>query len=206
MINDLKIALTLSILVHVSVFLVTAYKSKSVIYLSLPVEIFFYNAPSPTVSSGDIIPKEKEKDEVVIPKKEKRVKEKKKLKETKTETKQETTAGKASESAPAHLVPSGQISVDSARFPYTYYTSMIVKKISRNWQWAVEFGRLKAVVYFKIQKDGSLTEVTVKESSGDSLYDQQALRAIKLSDPFPPLPQGYPEDNLGVFFEFTFKE
>ena len=107
---------------------------------------------------------------------------------------------------PAHLVPSGQISLDSAKFPYSYYTSMLVKKISRNWQWAVEFGRLKSVVYFKIQKDGTLSDVAIKETSGDALFDQQALRAIQLCDPFPPLPDEYPENNLGVFFEFSFKE
>ena len=75
MINEFKTALVLSAILHVSVFIATSYGHKSVIYLNVPVEIFFNNAPGPQVTQGDIVPKEKEKEEIKIPKK--KVKEKK---------------------------------------------------------------------------------------------------------------------------------
>jgi TolA protein len=207
MINDFKTALTVSILLHLTVFLVTSYKSKNIIYMNLPVELMFYNPPAPAQGpSQDVVAKEKDKEEIVMPKKEKKQNIKKLKEAKKQEVKEETTGDKTGSSQAAHFTPSNQISLESARFPYAYYTSMIVKKIGRNWQWAVEFGKLKAVIYFKVQKDGSLSAVSIKESSGDTMFDQQAIRAVKLSDPFPPLPEGYDENSLGVFFEFSFKE
>ena len=104
------------------------------------------------------------------------------------------------------LRPSSNISIDAVRFPYTYYTNQIVKKISQNWQWSSDFGRLTTIIYFKVSKTGNVGEVFVKQSSGDSLFDSQAVRAVKLADPFPPLPFGYEDNELGIYFEFSFKE
>jgi protein TonB len=101
-------------------------------------------------------------------------------------------------------VPASRISLDTKNFPYAYYTNMVVKKISRYWQWSTDFGNLKTVVYFRIDKDGTVKEASVHDSSGDKLFDQQAVRAIKLSSPFPPLPQEFPESDLGVYFEFSY--
>ena len=100
--------------------------------------------------------------------------------------------------------PAGRVSLDTKDFPYTYYTSMIVKKISRHWQWSTDFGSLKTVVYFKIDTNGTVGLARVHEPSGDALFDQQALRAVRLASPFPPLPQEYPDKDLGVYFEFSY--
>ena len=61
--------------------------------MTLPVEIFFANAPGPQVTQGDIVPKEKEKEEVKIPQKQKKAKEKKKSRQEKAkETRFESLA------------------------------------------------------------------------------------------------------------------
>jgi TonB family protein len=65
---------------------------------------------------------------------------------------------------------------------------------------------MKAVIYFKIQKDGRITDIAVKTSSGEQLFDQQAVRAVSLADPLAPLPDGYSDTDLGVYFEFQFRE
>ena len=65
---------------------------------------------------------------------------------------------------------------------------------------------MKAVVFFRILRDGSITALAIKTSSGDDTFDQQALRSVELAGPFPPLPSGYSEDELGIYFEFAFKE
>ena len=209
--SDLKIAFTISFLVHLGIFIAFSIKSHNAVYISIPVEMFYYNTPVPR---ENVLPqpaapevKKEKKDELVIPKKHKTAEKT----PVKKEEKKEQPKAPETQSAPAQktvspLIPSGQITLDTAKFPYTYYTSMVVKKISRNWQWSVDFGQLKAVVYFKIQKDGNVTALSVKNSSGDSLFDQQAVRAVEIAAPFPPLPAGYNENDLGVFFEFSFKE
>ena len=205
MIYDIRFAITLSLVAHLGLFALTTMHNKKILYVTMPVELFFYNAPAP-VAPPVAVPKE---EEIVIPKK---VIEKKKEPPKKEEPKKTESVPKespATEPLPAHtrpLVPSTQISLDTARFPYAYYTGMIVKKISRQWQWSVEFGSLRSVVYFVIKKDGTLAQCGVSTPSGDRLFDQQAERSVQLAAPFPPLPTGYEEDTLGVYFEFSFKE
>lgn len=97
------------------------------------------------------------------------------------------------------------IMFENADFRYSYYTVAIVKKISRYWQWANNYAACRAVVYFKIDRDGFVKEVRIKESSGNEDFDQNAIRAIELSSPFAPLPEEYKQDNLGVYFEFKLK-
>jgi TonB family protein len=214
--NDFKLFIALSLFLHASVFLISVVQAHRSAYITLPIELLFSSppgAPTPSVSLPAKEPaktaapaKPAAKDEIAIPKK----KEKKAV-EKKTEAPAPAPApvsvpAPSASSLPGTAAPGGggQVSLDNANFPYAYYTSTIVKKIGRSWQWANEFGRMKSVVFFRIRKDGSVAEVSIKTSSGDSMFDQQAIRAIKLSDPFPPLPTGYGEDTLGVFFEFSY--
>jgi periplasmic protein TonB len=202
--NNLKVALFVSIAIHLSIFTIAAVKLSPVVYLSVPVEFLYTSMPAPAAANSEIqLPKEKEKEEVPLPKTKKKTKTAKKKEAEKPKEKE---AAKETGASQRQLIPSGQITLDSARFPYTYYTGMIVNKINRNWQWSVDFGQLKATLYFQIQKDGAVIDAKIKKSSGDDLFDQQALRAIKLSSPFPPLPIGYDEDKLGVYFEFSFRD
>ncbi|MBN1621558.1 MAG: TonB family protein [Endomicrobiales bacterium] len=200
--NDLKVALVLSIIVHLSIFLLTSFRSRRIIYVNIPVDLFFYTTPAPPAEVKEQAPPKEE--EIVIPKKPKKKAEKKKEEKKVTEKKEKPAPEPKPE--PKQLTPSSQISLESAKFPYAYYTNMIVKKISQNWQWSVDFGELKAVLYFRIQRDGNIDSLEIKTSSGDKLFDKQALRAVEISSPFPPLPFSYDEKDLGVFFEFSFKE
>jgi TonB family protein len=191
-------------------FVATAVRAKKILYVNLPVDLIFSNPPAavaPALSAAEV-PKEKEP---VLPKKQKKAaKPLKKIEVKKEEHKPQVQAQtQLAPQAPANAapaVPTSQISLDSARFPYAYYTNMIVKRINRNWQWAQSFGRMKAVIYFKIQKDGRITDIAVKTSSGEQLFDQQAVRAVSLADPLAPLPDGYSDTDLGVYFEFQFRE
>jgi protein TonB len=175
--------------------------------------------PQPQPAKEIIKPKEKE---IVVPKKKIKEKEPAPKKEAVKQPEEVKPQPVPAHPAPAQAAPaqsqtqtkntvaptgySGSISVDTAKFPYAYYTNQIVRKINRYWQWSNEFGKLKTVVFFKISRDGSVNSETIKDSSGDSLFDDQALRAVTMASPFPPLPDGYPDNDLGVYFEFTFKE
>jgi TonB family protein len=97
------------------------------------------------------------------------------------------------------------LAFDTENFKYAYYTNTIIRKIGRFWQWSESYGRLRAVVYFRISRDGTVSDIKVKDASGDDGFDNNAIRAVELSSPFAPLPDGYKGDSLGVYFEFKFR-
>ena len=94
--------------------------------------------------------------------------------------------------------------LENKNFKFAFYTSMISKKIGKKWQWSSATSVYRAVVYFKIARDGSVYDVTIKETSSNQDFDQNAIRAIQLAGPFPPLPESYEDKYLGVYFEFKF--
>jgi len=220
--NDFKVFLIFSFLVHAGLFGAFSLQKKTPAYIVLPIDLLLNpqpqgeiakNAP-PQPPAKEII-KAREK-EIVIPKKPQRAEPVPKKEEAKPqeEVKPQPVQARPAQvqAAPAQAKTaapsgySGAISVDTARFPYAYYTNQIVRKINRYWQWSNEFGKLRTVIFFKISRDGSISGEAVKDSSGDSLFDDQALRAVTMASPFPPLPDGYPDNDLGVYFEFAFKE
>lgn len=116
-------------------------------------------------------------------------------------------AAKEEPAPPAPPVPaSSSLNIEAVRFPYTYYLNQVRKKISENWMWSqTTSGSFRTVIYFRIYRDGQISEPVYKEHSGSQAFDSLAWRAIKTSAPFPPLPDGYPEDNLGIYFEFNYR-
>jgi protein TonB len=91
---------------------------------------------------------------------------------------------------------------DTNDFKYPGYTKQIRKKAEAQWRWVESYSGLRVLLYFKINKDGSVGDILVKESSGDKDYDKNALDTIRRASPFAPLPEGYEGESLGVFFEF----
>ncbi len=56
---------------------------------------------------------------------------------------------------------------------------------------------LETIVIIKILKDGKIKILGMEKSSGDSLYDRSALRAIMKASPLPPPPE---EMEIGIRF------
>lgn len=175
-------------------------KSKPIV-ISFPVELITLPPIEKTNIDDKISQNLPKKEEIVIPKKI----QKKKQEERKTEEpKKQQETPQTTTSQPTTL-PS--LSLETAKFPFTYYVNQIRKKIVENWMWSHNYpGELKTVVYFRILRDGSVVELKIKESSGNKIYDNLCLRAVELAKPFPPLPVGFTEDYLGVFFEFKYHE
>jgi len=96
--------------------------------------------------------------------------------------------------------------IGQSDFPFNWYLQAIRDKISSNWfQSLVDpgvSGTFQVAVYFRIFKDGSISTVDIKESSGLKTLDQSAVRAIMRSAAFPPLPDGYDESYLGIILIF----
>jgi TonB family protein len=65
---------------------------------------------------------------------------------------------------------------------------------------------IKTVLYFRVQRDGKVTQVSVESSSGYAFFDQTAMRALLAAAPLPPLPAAYTDNYLGVHFGFEFQQ
>lgn len=191
--GNLRIPLAVSFGIHILFFAAMSVNLRKDVYLNFPVDLVFYNPPAP---AAEIESPVKEKEEFAAPRKAAPAKKEEKKTEPARPAAQPAT-GAAAGSSP-------QITLDQARFPYGYYLNIVKKSVRRNWQYSNEYENLKAVVYFRIQRGGDVTDTEIEKTSGDPLFDQLALRAVKLSSPFPPLPEGYGDDFLGVHFELKY--
>jgi protein TonB len=95
------------------------------------------------------------------------------------------------------------LTIEGKPFPFPGYLDRMVNKIGRNWRKAPNRQPLRALVYFRVERSGRVGGIEVRESSGDFLFDQAAMRAVADASPLPPLPDGYTSDFLGVYFDFN---
>jgi len=62
----------------------------------------------------------------------------------------------------------------------------------------------KSSVQFQISKNGEIDEVVLRSSSGNSIWDRLAIRAVQITKP-PPLPPSYAAESLPLIFDFREK-
>jgi len=89
------------------------------------------------------------------------------------------------------------------------YLARVIYNVKRNWYSVIpvsaqmgEKGRVAIV--FEILRDGSVPQLRLVGSSGCEPLDTAALSAIKLSNPFPPLPEEFTGKNLVLQFFFLY--
>ncbi|MDR2351275.1 MAG: TonB C-terminal domain-containing protein [Endomicrobium sp.] len=94
---------------------------------------------------------------------------------------------------------------DTNDFKYPYYANQIRRKVAAKWRWTKSYSSgLRVLLYFRINRNGSVGDILVKESSDNEDYDKNALYTIRRASPFSELPEGYGSESLGVFFEFKY--
>ena len=91
-------------------------------------------------------------------------------------------------------------------FEYAFYQRQMIARIQANWQQIPVRGRATVVIRFTIFRDGAISNAEVETSSGQSLLDRAALRAVVLAEPLPRLPDSYPRDRVGVHLLFTYSQ
>ncbi len=91
-------------------------------------------------------------------------------------------------------------------FEYAFYQRQMIARIQANWQQIPVRGRATVVIRFTIFRDGAISDAEVETSSGQSLLDRAALRAVVLAEPLPRLPDSYPRDRVGVHLLFTYEQ
>jgi len=85
------------------------------------------------------------------------------------------------------------------------YNAEIWHQIQRNWAFSEEMVRgrtdLEATIIVKIMKQGEIRDVWFESRSGNTYFDDTVFKAVKKSDPLPPLPESY----RGPFYEVGFR-
>ena len=102
---------------------------------------------------------------------------------------------------------SGDATVDASNFEFSYYLVLVRNRIAANWSppsGMASGAPVRSVVYFRIERDGSLSSVRMESGSTAEFFDRSSLRAVQLSDPMPPLPEGFKGGSLGVHFGFEY--
>jgi len=96
----------------------------------------------------------------------------------------------------------GVTGLEGGDFPYTIYIERMLDLIGKRWFRPDIGGAPKTQIYFVIQRDGSVGDARVETSSGSSVFDRAALRAVVEASPLPPLPFAYQGTYLGVHLTF----
>jgi protein TonB len=101
-----------------------------------------------------------------------------------------------------------QLQVEGQILPYSYYVQVVQQKIARYWEPPPELSASGAavIVWFRIEKDGSVNTSYVEEPSGSIEFDTSALRALERAEPLPPLPEEYPGDYLVFHLRFVYTQ
>ena len=102
-------------------------------------------------------------------------------------------------------VGAGALTLNVSDFPFAWYLQQVHRKVSEKWEGKAIPGR-QPVVVFEIGREGQVSKLAVEKTSGNSLYDRAALRAIEDAKPFPPLPQEFKEPLLRVHLGFAYSD
>ena len=97
-----------------------------------------------------------------------------------------------------------QISFDSKGVDFGWWLRRFVAQVKSNWfiPQAAMVLKGRVVITLNIHRNGTITDVTVINSSGIQSLDSAAVNALKTSNPTVALPPEYPEDR--VLFTVTF--
>lgn len=88
---------------------------------------------------------------------------------------------------------------------FAWYLAVVQRKVAERWEGRALQGR-QPIVTFEIGRDGQVSNVAVKESSGNPDYDRTAMQAVAEAAPFPKLPDEFPGAMLRVHMGFNFTQ
>jgi protein TonB len=86
------------------------------------------------------------------------------------------------------------IPLDTKDPKYHEYFERVRQKIRANWGYPREAGERniegQLLIEFHIARDGRLSYLELVRSSGVKILDDYAMNAVRLAQPFPPVPEG----------------
>ena len=104
---------------------------------------------------------------------------------------------------------SSTISLDTTKSKYISYFKHIRDKLYLVWRYplAARMNNVQGTVriLFVIDRSGRLKEARVLQSSGSTILDNEALRAIRAAAPFGPFPSDWSERELRIRARFIYR-
>lgn len=91
---------------------------------------------------------------------------------------------------------------------YPYYVDGVRSRVEQSWdQTTIDPAtraahRAHAVMTFRIHENGSISDIRISQSSGNSSMDYSSMRALQSIDAFRPLPNDYMGKYVDVTFDF----
>ena len=86
------------------------------------------------------------------------------------------------------------------------YYSTIWERIKKEWTLPGDLTKGKAeletIIIIVIERDGKIQKSWFEKRSGNVLYDQSAMRAIKKADPLPPIPKEFSDNTFEIGIRF----
>jgi len=90
--------------------------------------------------------------------------------------------------------------------PEQVYGGMVEAKIKREWALPQNFpkgkSQLETIIVVIIERDGRVQKSWFEKKSGDAMYDQMAMRAIKKAEPLPPVPRAITANTFVIGIRF----
>jgi len=91
---------------------------------------------------------------------------------------------------------------------YSWYVQAMIRKISQNWLKGLVDSRVtrapRVYMSFDIARDGTISNISFKQSSNIPTLDNSAKRALYASSPLPGLPGDYSGSKVSVTFYFEY--
>ncbi|HSQ78692.1 MAG TPA: TonB family protein [Nitrospirota bacterium] len=124
------------------------------------------------------------------------------LKEQPTAPVAKTPGGTAGPVAKGETV---EVKTPQQDFRFAWYLAVVRDKIGQNWRPPPDAKDAKARVTFSINRSGWVGDANLdtEHSSGTFGFKQAAIRAIRSSNPFPPLPEEFSKQTLEFSVDLT---
>ena len=101
------------------------------------------------------------------------------------------------------------IPLDTPEPRYQDYFNKIRERIKAKWIYPREAGQRgiegELLIEFHIAKDGRVAFIELRNSSGTAILDDAALTAVKLAQPFPPVPDEIAKRTLAINGQFRYQ-
>jgi periplasmic protein TonB len=101
------------------------------------------------------------------------------------------------------------IPLDTPEPKYQDYFNKIRERIKANWVYPRQAGERgiegELLIEFHIAKDGRVAYIELRHSSGTAILDDAALTAVKLAQPFPPVPDEIAKQTLAINGQFKYQ-
>ncbi|MHC5938619.1 energy transducer TonB family protein [Nostoc sp.] len=95
------------------------------------------------------------------------------------------------------------IDASSQNIDITSYLKQLQQQVKQQWLPEVSQSSRRTVLNFTINRSGQLRNLQLAQTSGFSVTDQAALKAIQRAAPFAPLPPGYTSNHIDIQFTFN---